>query len=306
MSSHGTTRLRDATSTLDPRLYQITILTGLLIYGLLWLDFEVRLANAVVILAAALGAQYAGTRLWGLPAFDPKSALISALSLCLLLRTNSPVVAGVAAYVAVASKFCLRWNGKHVFNPTNFTLVVMLGLGLAWVSPGQWGRGTFFVFLIACLGGLVVNRAARSDVTYAFLTCYISLLMARAIWLGDPLAIPLHHLQNGALLIFAFFMISDPKTTPDSRAGRVAFAALVTIAALFVQFGLYRPNGLLWALICTAPVVPWLDRILAGTRYQWAHPHATAAASLRTTPLIARIAVSALIPSILTGRGARS
>ena len=78
--------------------------------------------------------------------------------------------------------------------------------------------------------------------TYAFLGFYALLVVGRAVWLGDPLTIPLHHLQSGALLLFAFFMISDPKTTPDSRAGRVLFATLVALGAVLVQFGLYRPT----------------------------------------------------------------
>lgn len=305
MGMQGVDRERGATGRLDPRIYQIATLSALLAYGLSWLDFEVRLANAAVILAIALGAQYAGTKLWGLPKFDPKSALISGLSLCLLLRTHSPMVAGLAAYLAVASKFFIRCDGKHVFNPTNFALIVMLSLDLGWVSPGQWGREAFLAFLVACLGGLVVNRAARSDVTYAFLASYVALVMGRALWLGDPLAIPLHQLQNGALLIFAFFMISDPKTTPNARAGRMVFAGTVALGAVFVQFGLFRPNGLLWALVCCAPVVPLLDRIFAGTKYAWAQPRVPTAPRIHTSPALARIAVSALIPSFLTGRGAR-
>ena len=93
-----------------------------------------------------------------------------------------------------------------------------------WVSPGQWGSVAFFAFLMACLGGLVVNRASRSDVTYAFIAFYCALMFGRSIYLGEPMAIPLHRLESGALLLFTFFMISDPKTTPDSRAGRVLFA----------------------------------------------------------------------------------
>ena len=120
----------------------------------------------------------------------------------------------------------LRVGGKHLFNPTNFGIVaMMLATGQVWVSPGQWGNVAFFAFLMACLGGLVVNRAARSDVTLAFLAFYLALVFGRALWLGEPMAIPLHRLESGALLLFTFFMISDPKTTPDSRAGRILFAA---------------------------------------------------------------------------------
>lgn len=108
--------------------------------------------------------------------------------------------------------------------------------------------------------------------TLGFLACYIGLLFARTLWLGDPLSIPLHQLETGALLIFAFFMISDPKTTPDSRTGRLAFALLVALAALYVQFGLFRPNGPLWALIACSPLVPLVDRFFPGARYDWSRP----------------------------------
>ena len=255
---------------LDPRLYQIAVLAGLLTYGVLRLDLEVRPDRAAVILATALFTQWACTRLFGLPRFDPRSPLISALSLCLLLRAGSPVLAAAAAAITISSKFLIRARGKHVFNPTNFGLVVMMLVSdRVWVSPGQWGSAAFFGFLLACLGGLVVHRAARSDVTYAFLAAYSAVLFGRAAWLGDPLAIPLHQLESGAFLIFAFFMISDPKTTPDTRRGRILYAALVATVAGGIQFGLYQPNALIWSLALCAPLVPALDRLLPGERYLW-------------------------------------
>jgi Na+-translocating ferredoxin:NAD+ oxidoreductase RnfD subunit len=109
-------------------------------------------------------------------------------------------------------------------------------------------------------------------VTLAFLAAWTALLCGRAAWLGDPWSIPLHQLQSGALLLFSFFMISDPKTTPDSRAGRLLFALLVAAGAYYVQFKLFRPNGLLWSLAALSPLVPLLDRVLPGPRYEWSRP----------------------------------
>jgi Na+-transporting NADH:ubiquinone oxidoreductase subunit NqrB len=255
----------------DPRHYQIAMLASLLGYGMLHLDFEIAGWRAAVILATALLTQYACTRLWRLPAFDPRSALISGLSLCLLLRTNSEALVVAAVGVTIASKFVLRWNGKHLFNPTNGGLVaMMLFTGQVWVSPGQWGNAAFFAFLMACLGGLVVNRAARSDVTYAFITFYMALVFGRSLWLGEPLTIPLHRLENGALLLFTFFMISDPRTTPNSRAGRILFAGLVAWGAWYVQFRLFRTNGPLWSLAVFSMAVPLIDTLLPGRRHEWA------------------------------------
>ena len=116
---------------------------------------------------------------------------------------------------------------------------------------------------------LVVNRAARSDVTLAFIACYAALVCARSAWLGEPLTIPLHRLESGAFLLFSFFMISDPKTTPDSRAGRVRFAVLVAVGAAYVHFRLFRPNGFLWALVLASPLVPLIDWLVPAARYEW-------------------------------------
>jgi Na+-transporting NADH:ubiquinone oxidoreductase subunit NqrB len=93
-----------------------------------------------VTLGTALLTQYAGTRFYNLPSFDPRSPLISALSLCLLLRTNDPAVAALASFIAIGSKLLIRWKDKHLFNPTNLALVVVLASGLGWISPGNGGR----------------------------------------------------------------------------------------------------------------------------------------------------------------------
>ena len=257
---------------LDPRFYQIAVLSGLLIYGLGWLHFDITPDRAALLLSTALLTQYVCTKLWGLPKFDPKSALISGLSLCLLLRTNYAMLAIAAAVITISSKFVIRWQGKHIFNPTNFGLVFLMVVGApVWVSPGQWGNVAYFGFLMACLGGLVVNRAARSDVTYAFLISFAALQFGRAFLVMQRWQVPLHRLESGALLLFAFFMISDPKTTPNSRAGRILFACLVTSLAGFIQFGLYRTNGILWSLAILSMAVPLIDRLLPGVQYDWSH-----------------------------------
>ena len=144
----------------------------------------------------------------------------------------------LAAVVAIASKFTLRVRGKHVFNPTNFALVAMMLVTQAACGsrPGSGAAESSSRSLLASAGGLVVNRAARADVTLAFLACYAALLVGRSLWLGEPLAIPLHRLENGALVLFAFFMISDPKTTPDSRAGAHPVRGAGGAGAHAVQF----------------------------------------------------------------------
>jgi Na+-transporting NADH:ubiquinone oxidoreductase subunit NqrB len=254
----------------DPRLYQIGTLAALLVYGMAWLDFDVTVPRALLLLLTVLVTQAICDRLSRHPAINYKSALISGLSLCLLLRTNRADLAVLAGVIAIAAKFVIRLRGKHVFNPTNGALVALLLLtDSVWVSPGQWGSVAFFGFLLACAGAIVVTRAARSDVTFAFIAFYCALLFGRSLYLGEPMTIPFHRLESGALLLFTFFMISDPKTTPDSRAGRVLFAALVAFGGWYIQFRMFRTNGLLWSLAAFSLAVPLIDRLLPGSRYAW-------------------------------------
>ncbi|MEQ1568489.1 MAG: RnfABCDGE type electron transport complex subunit D, partial [Myxococcota bacterium] len=188
----------------------------------------------------------------------------------LLLRTNDWWVARLAAAVAIGSKFVIRLNGKHVYNPANVGIAfAVVTTGHAWISPGQWGNAALMGLFFACVGITVVQRAERSDVTFAFLGFYAAMLLYRSAMLGEPMTIPLHRLQSGALLLFAFFMISDPKTTPDSRLGRILYALIVAFGAYVVHFWWFRSNGLIWSLVVLTPIVPILDRLIPAAKYQW-------------------------------------
>jgi Na+-translocating ferredoxin:NAD+ oxidoreductase RnfD subunit len=182
-------------------------------------------------------------------------------------------------------------ENKHIFNPTNLALLLMTSSGLGWISPGQWGQTAWLGFLIACFGSLVVTRAVRADVTLSFLGFYVGLLLARALWLDDPLSIPLHQLESGTLLIFSFFMITDPKTTPDSRPGRLLFTFLVAVAAMCVQFVLFRPHAPLWGLLVCSPLVPVIDRWFRGSQYDWSRPSKGELTSPLPTPVLVPLSI---------------
>ena len=260
----------------DPRLYQIAVLSSLLGYGMVWLDFDIAIPRVALLLGSVLATQALGdwltARRLGLcrSIVNYRSALISGLSLCLLLRTNYPELAVLAAVLTIAGKFLVRCRGKHLFNPTNGGLVAMLLLtNQVWVSPGQWGAAPALGVLFACVGMVVVNRASRSDVTLAFLVFFCALMFGRSIYLGEPMAIPIHRLESGVLLLFAFFMISDPMTVPNRGSARMAYAVVVAVAAFLWHFELFKPNGLVWALFFCAPLVPIIDRFFPAPRFEW-------------------------------------
>jgi Na+-transporting NADH:ubiquinone oxidoreductase subunit NqrB len=253
----------------DARHYQIASLATLLTLNLTWLDFGADPRACAVLIATCCLTQVAASRIVGIPV-ELRSALITSFSLSLLLRTDALWLYALAAVIAVGSKFLIRIDGKHVFNPATIAIVALVfGSGRAWVTPGQWGAEIWFAALLGFLGIMVLQRARRADVTLFFLLAHGGLLVARALWLGDPLAIPVHQLESGSLLLFSFFMISDPKTIPDSRLGRLIFAVAVAgLAHYFIFFAQVRP-GLYLALALLALTVWPIDRLLPGPRHQW-------------------------------------
>lgn len=261
---------------LDPRLYQIAFQSVLLTLGVLARDFTLRWEQMALAFAAGLATQVLWTRRLGLERVGVLSAVITCLGLSLLLRADSLWVHPLAACLALSAKFVLRVNGKHLFNPAN--LGVIIGVGLlpgAWVSPGQWGSDLAYAVWFVALGAIVTQRARRWDVSWMFLACWLGLVALRVAWLGQSPAIWWHQLGSGALLLFAFFMISDPMTIPNRASARAIYALAVALLAFAWQFLLYKPNALIWALFIATPLVPLLDRLLPASRFSWCAPSAS-------------------------------
>ena len=175
------------------------------------------------------------------------------------------------AIIAIASKFLIRVKNKHIFNPANAGIVTGLIFlpDYVWVSPGQWGNAIWLGFALMSFAILVLSKAGRADMAIFFLGSWIFLLVARALWLGDPLSIPLHNLQSGALLIFAFFMISDPMTTPNHRIGRFIFAFSVALVAYILQYVFQVREAIFYALFMVCMITPIIDLFLKDGFYQW-------------------------------------
>jgi enediyne biosynthesis protein E5 len=256
--------------SVDARWLQIGTLAGLLALLVARGDPGVQPLQAPVCIGAALLMQAVCCRIFKV-GFDWRSPAITGLSLSLLLRADAGWLWALAGALAIGSKFTLRVRGKHVFNPANFAIGALLlaAPDAVWVSPGQWGDALWLGALLVFAAIAVLGRAARADTALAFLVCYGGLLVIRCLWLGDPLAIPAHQMRSGALLLFAFFMITDPRATPDSPRGRLIFAACVAALGYWLQFRWQIRPGLFLALFAVSPLTPLLDRLAPAKRFVW-------------------------------------
>ena len=260
------------TSWRDPRTVQLVLLGSILAAGAFHCDFTIRPTQVLLTFAAGLLCQLAVDRAAGRTTRSLRSPLVTALSISILLRADSLWAHPAAAAVAIGSKYLLRVRGKHLFNPSCFGVIFALSaFPNVWVSPGQWGADVALAGWIVAAGSMVVARAARADISIGFTLTYGAALAGRVLWYGQHLAVLLHQLSNGALLLFAFFMLSDPKTIPDRPCGRVVHAVAVAALAFAFGFGLYANNALLWALFLAAPTVALWDTLWPAPQFKWAN-----------------------------------
>lgn len=254
----------------DARVFQIVFLGTLLTTGVLLRDFTIRVEQVALVFAVALTTQMLWVRALGLANVGLLSAVVTSFGTSILVRADSLWVHPLLACLAISAKFVIRVNGKHLFNPANLAVIVAITLlPGAWISPGQWGNDLIFAAWFVILGGIVTQRATRWDIAWFFLAFFLGLIALRIAILGQSWAILLHHMKSGALLLFAFFMISDPMTIPNHRVMRFAYAAVVAILAFVWQFWLFKPNALVWALFLATPLVPLLDRMLPARKFEW-------------------------------------
>lgn len=254
----------------DARIYQIAFQATLLTLGVIVRDFSLRPEQMLLCFAAGIATQAFWVSHLRLERVGWLSPVITCLGLSLLLRSDSMWVHPAAACIALTAKFTLRIRNKHVFNPANLGVIVaLIAFPGAWVSPGQWGNDLAWSLWFVALGGLVAQRARRWDISWAFLAFWLGLVALRVTWLGQPWTILMHQLESGALLLFTFFMISDPMTIPNRRGARFGYAFGVALLAFVWQFVLFKPNALLWALLLCSPAVPLLDWIFPASRAQW-------------------------------------
>lgn len=266
------------TFALDPRYFQVIFQAIFLCYGIFYLDWNADWLHYAISIGGCLFFQYAADSIIAKRLMQPRefnrwgfSVLISAMSLCLLLKTNHPYTSLLAAFFTVASKYIFRFNKKHIFNPSAAGIIATLLITQdAWLSPGQWGSNAIIFFSVVTLGTIVVTRVQKLDVSLAFLLTFIGLLYWRQVYvLGWPLDYFIHSVSTGSLLLFTFFMISDPRTSPNHPVARIIWAILIAAVSFYLAVFKWKYNTPIWVLVAAAPLVPVLDKIFKARSFQW-------------------------------------
>lgn len=263
----------------DARYFQILFQAVFLSYGLFFLHWDNEAWLYTNYFITSLVTQFIceylfgkkETEIWQRYKKGIPSALISSFSLSLLLKTNYLWVAVIASFVSILSKYIVRINGKHVFNPSALGIVVAIVLtGNAWFSPGQWGSGAVMLFGVCCLGFVVTTRVQKLDVSIAFLGTLAALLFARQIiYLGWPMDYFIQSVSTGSLLLFSFFMITDPKTIPDHKLARILWCMAIAAVSFYLLAFKFINGAPIFVLLMAQPLVPVLDKFFKAKRFEW-------------------------------------
>ncbi len=232
-------------SLADPRWLQVLFLTSFDLYALSTPGFSRRpsqfLAGVAVCVLMDSGFLYFYRRVL----LAPVSGFISSMGL--LLLCDSPRVWPYAAVgaISILSKQFVRVDGRHVFNPLNFGVIVGLLFfsGDMTVVAGRWGGGLPALLAVSALGVLVVWRAKRLDLAATYWASFLAGAYVRHLATGASMAVLTAPMTGAAFQLFTFFMITDPMTTPETRRGRIVFA--VALGAL--------DNFLRWRQVSFSP-----------------------------------------------------
>jgi enediyne biosynthesis protein E5 len=271
-----------ATFFKDARYFQILFQCTFLGYGIFYLGWRAEWPLYATFICTSILTQVVFETIFGLyknkaiVSFSKlkqglPSAIISSMGLCLLLKTNSLWIAVFAAFVSIASKYILRIKGKHIFNPSALGIVAAISFtNNAWISPGQWGSGIVILFGTLCLGIIVVTKVQKLDISLVFLGTLAALLFIRQIiYLGWPIDFFVQSLSTGSLLLFSFFMITDPKTTPNHKVARVLWGMAVSAVAFYLATFKFMNGAAIFVLVYAQTLVPLLDAIFKYKIFEW-------------------------------------
>lgn len=266
----------------DPRYFQLFFQLILLAYGCFMLNWPVHWQHFAIYTGAGLFFFFIMEGIMLRRSLNRHdylnriqkgvlSVIITSFSLCLLLRVNHTTTAFLAAFLSVIPKYVLRYKGHHIFNPSALAIVATVLISNdAWFSPGQWGSTAMLVFLVGLLGCIILLRVQRIGVSLAFFTTFISLLFFRQIiFLGWPMDHFLQSVSNGSLLLFGFFMITDPKTIPLHAKAASVWALLVAVVAFYLLSFQFIPGALVWTLVLLQPLVPVMNYFFPAPDFKW-------------------------------------
>src|SRR5207253_7777564 len=200
------------------------------------------------------------------------SAYITGISQALLIKPQANILwpFALGAFLAIASKYVLTYRGRHLWNPSNFAIALLLLLASSSVAvlSHQWGNDLGTNLVIWAFGLVIAWRARVLHVTLTYVACFLAFATLRHVIVGGPLLAEMAPITGPMYQLFVFFMVTDPLTTVSTRRGRMLVVSIVALVETIIrlagdfQIGVLRPlypSPPLLALAIVGPIAMWWD-----------------------------------------------
>jgi len=252
-------RFRFDNRYIAPLFITCILLVGHLSYGILESHQKTALAIAAAIVAELiLGRIFFGKWL------NLASAYITGISVGILVRSPAYWPYALCSVISIMSKYVLRVKGRHIWNPSNFGIAVLLFLApetMAVLSI-QWGNNLLPIVVIWTLGSIIIWRAHRFHISATYVVSFFMFAFLRAWITGHPWQAEVAPITGPMYQLFVFFMITDPKTTVRTRTGQCVVAFCIALVEFLLRLDqvVYAP---IFALFFVGPAANlieiWLD-----------------------------------------------
>jgi enediyne biosynthesis protein E5 len=245
---------------LDPRYVPPLFITFILLVGHLSYGILESYEQTAVAILTAIGTELLLGRIFFKKWINLASAYITGISVGILIRSPALWPFALCSAISIMSKYVLRVNGRHLWNPSNFGICVLLFLAPETVSALsiQWGNFKWPLIVIWVLGSVIIWRAKRIHISATYVASFFVFAFVRTLITGHSWLAEIAPITGPMYQLFVFFMVTDPKTTVRSKTGQ----CIVVIIVAFVEF-LLRLNEViyapLYALFLVGPVAMLID-----------------------------------------------
>jgi Na+-transporting NADH:ubiquinone oxidoreductase subunit NqrB len=260
--------------TVDPRYLVSFLITLILVLGEVFYGILGGYERLAITLGVCMATEVGLSWLIRGHIASLQSAYVTGLSLSLLLKPQAGLIwpFALGSFLAIASKYVLALRGRHLWNPSNFAISLLLVLAPSRIAllSHQWGNHLGTNVVIWTFGLLIASRVRVLHVTLTYVACFLVLAALRSALVGTPLLAELAPITGPMYQLFIFFMITDPRTTVHTKRGRIIVVAIVALVEAAIRLaGDYNvaflsplyPAPPILALAIVGPVAMAIDLI---------------------------------------------
>ncbi len=254
-SSGGVAARRRRFLTIDNRFLPPLLITSILLTAHLSFGILESYERTALAIATAIGAELVMGRITYGKWPHPASAYITGISVGILVRSPFLWPYFLCSLISIATKYVLRLNGRHLWNPSNFGVSALLFLAPETVTllSIQWGNAVAPMAVIWLLGFAIVWRVGRLHISATYVASFLMFSFVRTMITGTPWLANVAPITGPMYQLFIFFMVTDPKTTVRSTRGQCIVVFLVALVEMFLRLAevIYAP---FYALFLVGPL----------------------------------------------------